>query len=155
MSNEVIQKTRICLLKWIKQWKKTKIRCKLHKLFTIRAFSKGDMIILSLIFICGAILYTPIERFIFFVITTNITWLSGRAGMKKVRERLEKAERIIENPYIPITKKYIKAVEAVHDSCDDLGRVMERYNLRQGTAPYLKELELLEKEEKAKTGGET
>lgn len=155
MSNEIIQKTRICLLKSIKHWRKTKIRCKLHKLFTIRAFSKGDMIILSLIFICGAILYTPIERFIFFVITTNFTWLSGRAGMKKVRARLEKAERIIENPHIPISKKYIESVKAVHESCDNLGRVMDRYNLAQGTAPYLKELEILEKEQKAEIGGET
>ena len=136
----------------IKQWKSTKIRCRLHKLFTIKSFSKGDVIILSLIFIYGAILYTPVERFIFFVISTTIGWISGRMGIKKIRERLEKAEKVIENPHISISKKYVAAVEAVHQSCDQLGRVMDRYNLKQGTAPYLKELE--KNEQKNKEGGE-
>jgi hypothetical protein len=152
MSNIFYQKWRENLLKLIKQWKNTKIRCKLHKLFTIKTFSKGDVIILSLIFVYGAILYTPIERFIFFVITTNLGWLSGKAGMKKVRARLEATEKIIENPYIPISKKYVASVEAIRRECDYLGRVMDRYNLKQGTAPYLKELEKLE--QKNNEGGE-
>lgn len=150
MSNELYQKSRICLLKWIKLWKDTKIRCKLNKLFTIKDFSKGDVILLSLVFIYGAILYTPVDRFVFFVITTNISWLSGKAGIKRIRERMEKTEQIIENPYIPISKKFTVAVEAIHKECDYLGRVMNRYNLQQGTSPHVRDLQNIENEKNIK-----
>lgn len=154
----IYEKSRILLLKSIKRWKTTKLRCKLHKHFTIKTFSKGDVILLSLIFIYGAIVYTTLLQFVFFVITTNITWLSGKAGLKRMRERMEKTERIIENPYIPISKKYAISVETIHRECDILGRTMERYNLKQGTDPALKELQQIEAEnlmkENKEEGGE-
>lgn len=63
-----------------------------------------------------------------------------------MRERMEKTEQIIESPHIPISKKYTVAVEAIHRECDFLGRVMDRYNLKQGTAPYIKDLQNIENE---------
>ena len=136
-----IEELRKALLKFLDTWKGTKIRCKLHKFFTVKNFSKGDIVVLSIIIISGAILYTPLWKFIFFVLVTNASWISGRIGYKKLREKLERAEQIIENPNIPISKKYAEAVDAVHSTCDQLGRVMDRYNLKQGTAPYLRDLE--------------
>ena len=141
MEKKIYQKSRIFLLNVIKKWRKTNLRCKLHKFFTVKNFSKGDIIVLSMIVISGAILYTPLWKFIFFVLITDASWISGRIGYKKIREKLEKAERIIENPNIPISKKYVEAVSAVHAACDQLGRVMDRFNLKQGTAPYLRSLE--------------
>ena len=152
MFNELYQKGRKWLLNTIESYRKTKIRCKLNKLFTIKTFSKGDVILLSLIFIYGVIVYSTTIQFIFFVITTNLSWLSGKAGLKKMRERLERAEQIVENPFIPISKKYAVSVEAIHRECDILGRTMERYNLKQGTDPALKELQNLENKNKEKGG---
>lgn len=139
---------RFFLLDIIEKWRKTKLRCRLNKLFMIKDFSKGDVILLSLVFIYGAILYTPVDRFVFFVITTNISWLSGKAGIKKIRERMEKTEQVIENPYISISKKFSVAVEAIHKECDYLGRVMNRYNLQQGTSPHVRDLQNIENEMK-------
>lgn len=147
-NKEYYEKGRIFLLDLIEKWRKTNIRCKVHKFFNIKLFSKGDIILLSLIFLFGAILYTPIEKFVFFVITTNLSWLSGKAGIRKIQKRMEKTEQVIENPYIPISKKYTVAVEAIRRECDFLGRVMDRHNLEQGTAPYLRTLQNIEDNKK-------
>lgn len=107
------------------------------------------MIIFCVIIIYGNFLYTDIESFLFFVGGTLAGWFSGIMGLKKVREILESAERFIDNPENPIDKKYVRAVQTVHASTAYLGRVMDAYNLEQGTAPYLKDLKL-----KNKRGGE-
>lgn len=114
--------------------------CKAKKFFSIRVFSKGQMLIFCIIIIYGTFLYQTILQFAVFIIGTLIGWFTGYMGIKHVKKILEKAERAIENPFIPIDKKYVEAVDAVHTSCDYLGIVMDRYNLKQGTAPYLKEL---------------
>lgn len=115
-------------------------------------FSKGDIFVLSLMFIFGAILYQPIWRFIVFTISTDITYFSGRWGLKRLRAKLERARLIIDTPDIPIDIKYIEAVDAVIKSCQYLGGVMDQFNLKQGTAPYLRDLK--ESNSNKKEGGE-
>ncbi len=124
-----------------------KILYKLRKLFSEKVFSKGQMILFSGILLYGTMMYSNPIQFISFLVMTLIAWLSGHIGLKHVKEVLEKAERTINNPLIPIDKKYVEAVGAVHTSCDYLGRVMDQYNLKQGTAPYLRDL-------KKKLGGD-
>lgn len=124
-----------------------KILYKLRKLFSEKVFSKGQMLLFASILLYGRFMYPEILQYISFIVMTLIAWLSGHIGLKHVKKVLEKAERVIENPIIPINEKYREAVNAVHTSCDYLGRVMDRYNLQQGTAPYLKDL-------KEKPGGE-
>lgn len=130
-----------------------KLLCKMKKLFSEKAFSKGQMIIFCGIIIWGSIMYQDFLRFITFVIGTMAGWFTGYMGFKRVRDVLEKAEQAINNPLVPIDKKYVEAVGAVHTSCDYLGRVMDRYNLQQGTAPYLRDLKKFE-EKKLEKGGE-
>ncbi|KKL05111.1 hypothetical protein LCGC14_2609280, partial [marine sediment metagenome] len=125
-----------------------KLLYRLRRLFSEKAFSKGQMILFCGIILYGTFIYKDIFQFMSFLVVTLIGWLSGHIGLKHVKAVLEKAERVINNPHIPIDKKYVEAVGAVHTSCDYLGRVMEAYNLKQGTAPYLKDL-------KEKKGGES
>lgn len=132
---------KVTLSKLNNEWKKSKIRCKLRKFLIERSFSRGDMIIFLIIMIIGTVLYREIASQIFFICSTGTSFLLGRLGMKKLRYILEKAENIVESPNVPITKKYSEAVQAIHKGCDQLGRVMDRFNLEQGTAPYLKDLE--------------
>lgn len=119
---------------------------KLRKLFSDKVFSKGQMLIFCIIIIYGTFLYQDVIRFFVFIIATLLGWFSGRVGMKQVKAVLEKAERAINSPNVHISKKYTEAVKAVHKSCDYLGRVMDEYNLDQGTAPYLMDLEKYEEE---------
>jgi len=125
----------------------SKILCRTRKLFAEKAFSKGQMILFCGIILYGTFMYQELFQFMGFLVVTLIAWLSGHIGLKHVKEVLEKAERVINNPTIAIDKKYVEAVGAVHTSCDYLGRVMDQFNLKQGTAPYLKDL-------KEPTGGE-
>ena len=111
-------------------------------------FSKGQLMIFCTIIVSGSFIYQEPLRFLAFVVFMLITWLTGHLGMKHVKKVLERAEQVINNPLIPIDKKYVEAVGAVHSSCDYLGRVMDEYNLQQGTAPYLKELTKKDKEVK-------
>ena len=117
-----------------------KILYKLRKLFSEKVFSKGQMLLFASILLYGRFMYPEILQYISFIVMTLIAWLSGHIGLKHVKAVLEKAERVINNPSIPIDKKYVEAVGAVHTSCDYLGRVMDQYNLKQGTAPYLQDL---------------
>ncbi len=118
----------------------SKVLCRTRKLFSEKAFSKGQMILFCAIIIYGTFLYQDIIKFVSFLVVTLIGWLSGHIGLKHVKAVLEKAEMAINNPLVPITKKYTEAVQAVHISCDYLGRVLDKYNLEQGTAPYLRDL---------------
>ena len=122
------------------------ILCKLKKFFSVKSFSKGQMLFFCFTILVGSFLMDNL-RFIIFVGFTVSTWFMGYAGLRHVRNVLEKAERVINNPTVPIDKKYVEAVGAVHISCSYLGSVMDKYNLQQGTAPYLKDL-------KDKEGGE-
>lgn len=129
----------------------SKVLCRTRKLFSEKAFSKGQMILFCGIIVFGSFIYQDLFRYIVFLVVTLIGWLSGHIGLKHVKAVLEKAERAINNPLVPITKQYTEAVQAIHTSCDYLGRVMNKINLEQGTAPYLKGLRELGKEKK---GGE-
>lgn len=121
--------------------------CRLRKFFSVKTFSKGQMLIFCFIIVWGSFLYKDFFHFIWFLGGTLIGWFTGYMGLKHVQRVLERAERIIDNPLIPIDKKYVEAVGAVHTSVGYLGKVMDKYNLKQGTAPYLKDL-------KEKIGGE-
>ena len=138
-------KTKINEIDWNKVRKKiletTKsFLCRLRKFFLVKSFSKGQMLIFCFIIVSGTFLYQDLIKFSFFIFFILATWLTGTMGLRHVRNILEKAERVIENPLIPIDKKYVAGVGAVHTSCDYLGRVMDKYNLQQGTAPYLRDL---------------
>lgn len=124
-----------------------KLIYKLKKLFSEKVFSKGQMILFCGIILYGTFIYQNIFQFMSFLVVTLIGWLSGHIGLKHVKAVLEKAEMTINNPNIPIDKKYVTAVGAVHTSCDYLGRIMDQFNLQQGTAPYLKDLKKLNKED--------
>ena len=118
----------------------SKVLCRIQKLFAEKAYSRGQMILFCGIILYGTFMYQELFQFMGFLVVTLIAWLSGHIGLKHVKEVLEKAERVINNPTIAIDKKYVEAVGAVHTSCDYLGRVMDQYNLKQGTAPYLRDL---------------
>jgi len=118
----------------------SKVLCRTRKLFAEKAYSRGQMILFCGIILYGTFMYQELFQFMGFLVVTLIAWLSGHIGLKHVKEVLEKAERVINNPTIAIDKKYVEAVGAVHTSCDYLGRVMDQYNLKQGTAPYLRDL---------------
>ena len=125
-----------------------KLLYRLRRLFSEKVFSKGQMLLFCGIILYGTFMYQNLLQFLSFLVMTLIAWLSGHIGLRHVKEVLDKAERVINNPNIPIDKKYVEAVGAVHTSCDYLGRVMEAYNLKQGTSPYLKDLRESEKEKK-------
>lgn len=77
-----------------------------------------------------------------------VGWVSGHLSLRKIRSMLEKAESLIKNPTVPISKKYAAACDAIHESCFYLGVVFELYNKQQGTTPGWKEE--LEKQEEQK-----
>lgn len=142
------------------EWNKVKKRilkltqlflCKLKKIFLVKVFSKGQMLIFCFIIVSGTFLYQDVIKFGFFIFFILITWLTGTMGLRQIRHVLEKAEQAINSPIIPIDKKYVEAVGAVHTSCAYLGTVMDKYNLQQGTAPYLRDL--IEKAGGEKTDG--
>ncbi len=116
--------------------------CNIKKFFTSKTFSKLDMLIFLGWVLFWAYMNTDLFRawadffqLVYFSGGLAIGWTTGYISIRKVKNTLERAKRIIDNPRSVMDKKYSAAVDAVEESCFFLGVVFEKYNRKQGTGP--------------------
>lgn len=116
--------------------------CNIKKFFAAKTFSKLDMLIFLSWVLFWAFMNTDTFKnwadflqLVYFSGGLAIGWMTGYISIRKVRNTLERAKRVIDNPRAVMDKKYEAACEAVHESCFFLGVVFEQYNRKQGTGP--------------------
>lgn len=116
--------------------------CKFKKFFSEKTFSNGDLIVffaflLFWLFTTTKMFnsWTDFVQFVYFGSGILIGWITGRIGMRKIKDLLESAEKMIDRPDIKLDVKYHSLVNIIRRACGMLGRVFEDYNLKQGTTP--------------------
>lgn len=116
--------------------------CNFKKFFSEKTFSNGDLVIFFAFILFW--LFTSTEmfkalndfiQFAYFGGGMLVGWITGRIGMRRIKELLEAAERMIDRPDIKLDEKYHTLVAIIRRACGMLGRVFELYNEKQGTTP--------------------
>lgn len=121
--------------------------CNIKKFLVAKTFSKLDMFVFFCWILFWAYMNTDLFKawsdffqFAYFGGGLVFGWVTGHLGIRKIRNTLERAKRIIDNPRVIMNKKYTAAVDAVEESCFFLGVVFEKYNREQGTGPKWKDV---------------
>lgn len=125
--------------KLVSIWKTSKLKCKINRFTTDKAYSKGQFIIFICLVCYGAILYREIGAFLFYVISTCLFWLLGINTVKRIKDIVAKAEYNIINPDHSQNYKNKVAVDAIHRIFWLLGADWEDINKRQGTSGWREE----------------
>ena len=116
--------------------------CKFKKFFSEKTFSNGELCLFFGFLLFWLFTQTEIfngwdsfSQFCYWGGGILIGWISGRIGMRRLKDLLESAERMIDRPDISIDSKYHSLVAIIRRACGMLGRVFELYNEKQGTTP--------------------
>jgi len=88
--------------------------CSVKKFFSEKAFSKGQMVVFSLLILWGIILNPVLIQFAFFVGGITLGWIFGIMGTKKIREYLYEVGSVIYDPELAEKKKLQEITAAYH-----------------------------------------
>ena len=88
--------------------------CSVKKFFTEKTFSKGQIVLFSLLILYGITLFVVPYQFSLFVLGTTLGWILGINGNKRIREYLYEVGSVIYDPELGEKKKLREITAAYH-----------------------------------------
>jgi len=89
--------------------------CNVKKFFSEKAFSKGQMVVFSLLILWGMFVYSgDLIRFTFYVMGITIGWIFGIMGTRRIKEYLYEVGSVIYDPNLGEKKKLREITAAYH-----------------------------------------
>jgi len=88
--------------------------CNVKKFFSEKTFSKGQMVLFSLLILYGISVFVMPLQFSLFVLGTTVGWILGISGNKRIREYIYEVGSVIYDPELGEKRKMQEFTAAYH-----------------------------------------